>query len=258
MTDLSVQFFNSSLLVKMFWLGLSMGMSHCIFMCGGFINWQISMRLSGIGVDDYTWKTKIYNMLLLSYHFGKSITYGLIGIILFSLGNLFKESIYLSLMQLIIFFIFAVTLLLYSLNKIYFLKYNKFMFSNLGSKIPIIAMIQNIFVLLKNKCDKMNYSAHGYQGVILGMLLGLLPCGMIYMAGMMVAMQAGSIADAFLAMFVYAWSVGIPLFLFSGAFGFLLSSKYKNIFNIISLMIIFYYGVMSLMKSYHIMLHLQF
>lgn len=142
---------NALIFQFIFGLGSSL---HCIGMCGP-LNFILPMNRQD------KWKMSID---LAIYHLGRITTYAIIGMLIGLVGNLlaFKQ------LQSYIAFIFGFLLLIYGLN--YFIKV----------KIPAYFSQGNSGLLkIYNKLLKSNAKSNI---LLLGILNGLLPCGMVYAA----------------------------------------------------------------------------
>jgi uncharacterized protein len=142
---------NALMFQFIFGLGSSL---HCIGMCGP-LNFILPMNKQD------KWRMALD---LSIYHIGRITTYAIIGMAIGLIGNLlaFKQ------LQSYIAFIFGVLLLIYGLN--YFIKV----------KLPSYFTNSNTGLLkLYNKLLKSNSKSNL---LLLGVLNGLLPCGMVYAA----------------------------------------------------------------------------
>lgn len=201
-----------NLIFSLISIGFFGGFTHCITMCGPFVISQVSANLSKTKLQDYRGFTKITNLALIPYHLGRLTTYATIGLITNllsnSLDNYIGFKLFGSLMMLlaIIFFVnlfikqnnFSFLHKFYILpKKLFFLK-KYFGFFNLYSKL-----IANISILLNN--------SSGFKGYLLGIILGFLPCGMLYGA-FAIASNFSSPAIAFIGMACFALSTFLALF----------------------------------------------
>lgn len=163
-------------LIPAFMLGI-LGSFHCLGMCG-----PIAMALPLKGV------TQVQRMLkVLTYNVGRILTYSLFGLLFGIVG---KSVVVAGYQQWLSIALGVIVLLLY------------FLPSSTTSRIPIMKYAAQLILKLKglfgSMLQKKSYSAT----FTLGMLNGLLPCGLVYLA------VAGSIATgdmlkgaAFMALF---------------------------------------------------------
>ena len=184
----------------MFWTAFTIGLFgslHCIGMCGP-IALAIPMKK----------KSRFFlitNSLL--YNLGRAITYGLLGFFIGIIG----EGIVFAGLQKILSILTGVILLMvvgYSIN--------------LEHKIVSLPFFNQFFVQLKTQLARLLPKSQSWSALAIGMLNGLLPCGLVYLA-LIGALTAGSIGASSLYMFVFGIGT-IPLLL-----AFLLLGKRANI-----------------------------
>ncbi len=162
-----------NVLLYQFIFGLGSSL-HCVGMCGP-INFILPL--------DKNDKFKIAFELLV-YHIGRIMTYALIGMAIGLLGNLlaFRQ------IQSYVAFIFGFLLLMYGLN--YFIKV----------KLPdFFSQRSNLLLKMYNGLLKSNAKSNLF---LLGMLNGILPCGMVY-AAMAVAFLNNEIINGGLMMIAF-------------------------------------------------------
>ena len=201
-----------NLIFSLISIGFFGGFTHCISMCGPFVISQVSSNLSKIKIENYQGLQKISGIALFPYHLGRLTTYATIGLITNLLSNSLDNFIGFKLigsMMMLLAIIFFVNLFIkqnnftfihrfYILpNKLLFLK-KYFGFFNLYQKL-----IGNISNLLTNSL--------GFKGYLLGIILGFLPCGMLYGA-FGIASNFSSPAFAFVGMTCFALSTFLALF----------------------------------------------
>ncbi|MFV0238413.1 MAG: sulfite exporter TauE/SafE family protein [Flavobacteriales bacterium] len=165
-----------SIIVSALLLGLG-GSLHCLGMCG-----PIAFTLS----IDKRYKNKILIQNTL-YQMGRIITYSTLGIF----AGLVGKSFNIIGLQSKISIITGVLLILSVL--ISFDKAQKFRFFK-----PFNIIIAKLKVKLSHYIKKPHYSSF----IIIGLLNGLLPCGMVYVA-LTASVSAGSIGNSFLFMLLF-------------------------------------------------------
>lgn len=200
------------IILTLFLTGLVGSFTHCIGMCGPFALAQTSMRLMNISPKKLSQKARFDASALLPYYFGKSITYCILLTIAYFISENFKDSQ--SYRYLALFFLISAAFL--------FLKF-AFNKSFTFIKIPYLEKF------FSNKINLTN--TRGLKGILAGMTLGLIPCGLVY--GSIVA--ALSATDNFLislaAMFIFGIATIPGLFIVS-YFGQFILTKYSKLFNI--------------------------
>lgn len=210
---------NIAIIISLFSLGLFGSFTHCIGMCGPFVLTQVSNRLNDININQLSSFKKLKGIALLPYHFGRITTYSIIG----ALSSLFTSSF----KNLIEFkFISAFMLIIASLI------FAKITFPHLKIRLPIkINLIEKLqFFGLSKKISKifktLFLKPYSFKGYILGLLLGFIPCGLLY-----AAVIAASAIDNFLiaafAMFCFGIAT-IPGLFITASGGYLFFQKYKK------------------------------
>ena len=172
--------------------GLGIGLAgslHCVGMCG-----PLAMALPmGQGRDQ-----QILNILL--YNSGRAITYGLLGLLFGWLGNNFFIAGY---QQVLSISVGIGILLLYFIN---------------SSKTNLFPFINRFTNAIKNALvTQMKSKSLFKSSLLVGILNGLLPCGMVYLA-IGSAMATGSIQNGTLLMFSFGLGT-IPLMALLMIFG---------------------------------------
>lgn len=162
-----------------------LGSFHCIGMCG-----PIVLALPGKGV--------LYKV---SYNIGRTITYAAMGAIIGLIGKSFAMvgwqqnlSIGVGVVMLVI---------------VVFTKYKHF-------DLPMSGPLNRLYLFVKKKLGPLLKSKSTFAPIVVGMLNGLLPCGLVY-AALFAALSMGSIINS--AMYMVAFGLGtIPIMLSLGVF----------------------------------------
>lgn len=166
---------NDFTIVMAFVMGLT-GSLHCVGMCGPIIWVMPFQHLSGV--------RKWLSILL--YHMGRVTVYAMMAMVLYSFKSVFNPEI-----QQYISLVLGVGLLL--VGALTFIPNNKIL-----TKLPWTGLVQ------KNLAKFISSPNEGTL-FITGMLNGLLPCGLVYMA-LSATMVATSTVNAMLLM--YAFGIG--------------------------------------------------
>lgn len=158
---------NGSLLLSMFLAGLIGSASHCAAMCGPFVLAQTGANMARLEIGSGELR-RLAGAALLPYHLGRGITYILLAILLSLPLQLLAR-----LPQLR--FIPAVALL-----------FGALLFLVLGFRglrgSPGSATGTGIGAWLGRLAGPLFVKPRGWHGIGLGMLLGFLPCGLLYAA----------------------------------------------------------------------------
>ena len=182
---------HSSIILTLFMAGLVGGFTHCIGMCGPFVIAQCSKKseTNNVNYGQAPYLQRLTGKLLLPYHLGRMTTYIGLGII----ASLLSKQIIGTETQRIISVVFL------SLAGLIFIasalpKIRKF---NIGRKLfgftGLISKTAQIFIA----------NPRGLKGYSLGILLGFLPCGLIFAALMVVATTVNPFSAA-IAMALFA------------------------------------------------------
>jgi len=181
---------DAAILVSLINLGLFGGLTHCSGMCGPFVLSQISSRLLLIKAEKYTTFGKLKNFSLISYHSGRICTYSMIGV----LSNIVSTNVReISIFNKISSFFLVIASLLLIKNALNFSINFKF-FTNIFKKNGLIFSLKKLkFISL----DKLFKEPFGFKGFLLGIILGFIPCGLLYAAFALCA----SISSPYIALF---------------------------------------------------------
>lgn len=201
------------LIYSLITLGFFGGFSHCIGMCGPFVITQSQNRLQNIAISDYNNFQRIKNLALLPYHLGRITTYGILG----GFSSVLATNIQNFIGFKIISAVFLAIAIMIFLN-IFFeqkkfsilVKYSKF---GLLFKTTKINFLPSFFKKKISSILKILFqNPVGIKGYILGILLGFIPCGLLYSA-LLICGNFESFLLATLAMIFFGLSTFPPLFL---------------------------------------------
>jgi hypothetical protein len=163
-------------------LGFFGGFTHCVGMCGPFVITQTTNRLAQLPLEKFYGFERLKNLALLPYQFGRITTYSLIGF----LSSLLAENIG----DLIGFRFLSAFLLMLASAFFFSLVFEGKL--KLSFKSPILQRFA--FFTLK-KISYLFQNPRGFRGYILGLILGFIPCGLLYGAFLISA----AISNPFLA-----------------------------------------------------------
>jgi sulfite exporter TauE/SafE len=196
-------------------LGFFGGFSHCSFMCGPFVIMQVNNQLSKIEIDNYNNYKKIKILSLIPYHLGRVTTYSFLGLICGVIGkniNNYDNFRIFSASMLFFASFLIFKLILKNINITIFRKKNSF-FSLIFEKFFKIPT-KNLFLNPK-----------GFNGYALGIILGFIPCGLLYSA-LIICLSLNSYLISTLAMLCFAIST-IPALFVSAGGGYIMLKKTK-------------------------------
>lgn len=208
----------SGLILTLFLTGLAASFTHCIGMCGPIALTQMSMRLMHLPKEKMQEKYKLSAALSLPYYFGKAFTY----VILMLTAMIFSKSIknipYIKWVALSLLIITALLFIKSGLTKT---------FQLFSFELPFKTKLDNF---ITRSINKLNLSPYGFKGFIMGMILGLIPCGIVYASIITIISKAESYFIAVSAMFMFGLATLPGLFLVSYLGSHILNSK-RTIFN---------------------------
>ena len=202
---------------------------HCIGMCGGIVIAYSSAKI------DERYSKLLQSLAHLIYSFGRITTYVFLGAIFGAIGGVIQFNGYTTAGMTIIAGIFMILTGLSLLGKISFL-------SKLEHSFSTSTFYQNTFRKILN-------SKSLYSFYILGLLNGLLPCGLVYFF----AVTSASTGSAFwgaIVMLIFGLST-IPALFSLGFFTQILkqSSMRKIMMNLASIIVILF-GIYTLYRGY--------
>ena len=209
---------NIDLVLLLLLTGLIGGFTHCIGMCGPFAVAQSSMRLMQVPHDEMHRTSRLKIALLLPYYLGKSLSH----------------------MSILSFFYL---LQLFGLSKLPYLNYAAFVIL-VATAISFIVSGCSGTPTMWNRINKhinlskiMDFSKvwklspNGLEGVLLGFILGFVPCGFIYGIVIYALSSHNILPYKLLAVFAFSVSTCVALFCIA-YFGNLILSKYRAAFKI--------------------------
>jgi len=202
---------------------------HCIGMCGGIVIAYSSAKI------DNKWSNLMQGLAHLSYSFGRITTYVMLGAIFGALGGVAQFNGYTTAALTIVAGVFMILAGLSLLGKLKFLTKLEHSFSQ-------TKWYQDVFrQVLRSKSL--------YSFYILGLLNGLLPCGLVYFFAVTAA-STGSPLWGALVMFIFGLST-IPALFSLGFFTQLLNkgSLRKKMMNLASIIVILF-GIYTIYRGY--------
>ena len=175
-----------------------LGSFHCIGMCG-----PIVLVLPGRNV--------FYKVL---YNLGRTITYSLLGI---AVGFVGQGIAFAGLQQFL-----SIAIGVIMLAIILFTKYKHF-------DLPTNGLFNSLYITLKAKLALLLKSNSVFSPLLIGILNGLLPCGLVY-AALLAALSLGSITGGGLYMTFFGLGT-IPIMLGLGIFSGIISPAIRTKLN---------------------------
>lgn len=220
---------NNADTISLFFIALSAAFSHCYAMCGGIVL-AFSQQLDG------SFFRRFFAHLL--YNLGRITTYTLIGIICVYLGMRLSvsDSARGGIFIILGFFMFIFGIGYLCLPKIIYL-----FEPNIGN---LSIFKRALSAVIKHKGFVKMY--------LLGLLNGMLPCGIVYFFAMNAAVS-GSYYNAIKIMLIFGVATMIPI-LILGVFSAILAiTRFKEIFMKFSALLIILFGIYTIFKGFSIL-----
>ncbi len=241
------------ILISLISMGFFGGFSHCLGMCGPFVLTQVSNNLSRTKIADFHGLKKLSKIALIPYHFGRITTYSIIGFVCallrINLDKNFGIEILSALLMLIacgVFVSFFITQNSLKIPKIFRFDFD-FLPKKLLKKLNLFSLL---FKILTKKINFLLINSSGLKGYLLGLILGFIPCGMLYGAFALASSLSNPFL-AFLGMILFGIATFFALF-FVGFFAKLTFKlpEFKIIANIVIIINIFMLFKMFLKKIF--------
>jgi len=259
-------FDNLPLIISLISLGFFGGFSHCMGMCGPFVLTQVSNRLQKTPLEKFSNFQKLKNLALLPYHLGRITTYSFLGFFCSFLTKNIQDFtgfrvlsatllVLASLIFLNLFFKETSPSLIRKLKDLMsFGKKYKLVRSsnavhsrmtslknNFGLPFKSITLEKSavFFAFFKRhfseKISLLFQDPQGLKGYVLGIILGFIPCGLLYGAFVIAAAITQPILAA-VGMMLFGISTFPSLFLTaSGGYVFLKIPEFKFFAKIVIL-----------------------
>jgi len=205
---------NGSLIAALFGAGLVGGLTHCVGMCGPFVLSQVAERQKAIPASRMRDFHRLTGAALAPYHLGRATTYMALG----ALAALFAGG----LIDLAGLKWLSAALLLAA--ALFFLAYG---LERLGVRLPGQAPAGDGWWSrhVGRFARPLFASPTGLRGYLLGILLGFIPCGLLYGAITVAAASGDPLGGAF-AMAAFAAGT-VPALVAVGAFGSLAALRWR-------------------------------
>lgn len=203
---------------------------HCIPMCGSIALSISNARLMHLKSSELTERAKLRYIFATPYYLGKSITYVAIGSSFF----LFKSA----LQDLLIAKIFGFALLVIAAISFIMMGISGSVNLNLLSR-PLFKKIETVVL----KLSKRYFSFFGFKGLLYGLILGVIPCGLVYTSIITVATYATNLLTVMVALMAFGMATIPGLFLTSYFGNILMSRRGAQLMK-------FLYGILMIVNSY--------
>lgn len=202
------------LLIGLFLAGAAGSAMHCVPMCGGFVLGQVSTRLQRVPLARLCERQRLQTGLLLPYHLGRLSTYALLGAAAAASATLAARASWLSRLSSVLLVLAAGLFLVQAVSRLLPAGWG------IG---PAIAprFMSRMIARLTQGLDR----SRPVNGYLLGLALGLLPCGFVYSALIAAAASAG---PAHGALTMLAFGLGtMPALMIVGVAGHAAGSRWR-------------------------------
>ena len=173
-----------TLIISLISLGFFGGFTHCIGMCGPFVLTQVSNRLQKTPLSNFSDFQRLKNLALLPYHLGRISTYALIGFFCSFLTSNIQDFVGFRIFSAI--FLIAAAAIFLNL----FFERNIWAGLKLPPKIRLpfkSKFLKNSASIFSKRISFLFQNPQGLKGYFLGIILGFIPCGLLYAAFLIAA-----------------------------------------------------------------------
>jgi hypothetical protein len=218
-----------TIIISLLTFGLFGSFTHCAGMCGPFVLTQVTNKLSNVKISQANNFTKLSGLLLLPYHLGRITTYCFIGTLSSILASILENITNFKIVSGLLLMLAAIIMINSTLIKI-----------KLPFKNKLIEILPSFsFGLANNSISKkikntinylfLSFTASRnavFKNYLLGVLLGFIPCGLLYAAIAAVASLDNHLV-AFLAMLCFGIAT-IPSLFLTACGGYWFFDRIKN------------------------------
>lgn len=208
-------------------LGFFGGFSHCIGMCGPFVVTQVTNSMQSTPIKGYNELKKLQNLALLPYQLGRITTYSFLGLLCGFFGEKISDFIFFKYLSAALMIVAAFVFSSYLLN----IKVPKY----INQILPKANFVTAISRPLTRFIKYLFQNPLNWRGFLLGIILGFIPCGMLYSA-LALAISIGSWQLSALGMLLFGLTTFPALFI-AGCSGYFFIN-YAN-FKLISKVVMF-------------------
>lgn len=203
--------------------GITSSFTHCIGMCGGIAMGQAAVRMMMVNKPKNL--QKIACCISWEYYIGKAITYGILTVIVMFLGFIIRDNSIFQVVKTALLLVVICYLLLSSVQVV---------FKMIGKDTPKVVFFENLVPICKFKFVKINNQI--LSRIVIGMCLGLIPCGVVYSAiGMIVSGTESAIIGMFIALlFGLTTFPGLFILAYSGNIFFYRYYKVLSLFYLLT------------------------
>lgn len=191
------------LILNIIIFGITSSFTHCIGMCGGIAMGQSAMRMMNI-MSKPTMLDKIISCIAWEYYIGKAITYSILTLIVMKLGDILRGNSTFQVVKTILLSCVIFYLFLSSIEVIYKL---------FGKDVPKIKLLNKLKPSIGLNFNTIKYKT--LARLIMGIFLGFLPCGIVYVAIGMIVTSTTNVIIGSLTAFLFGLTTIPGLFILS-------------------------------------------
>lgn len=202
--------------------GLVGSVTHCVGMCGPFVISQVTSRMEQLPLEKMSELRRLTGAALLPYQFGRLTTYCLLG----ALAGYFADGIS-ALVQ-----VWWLAPVLLVLAGVFFLIFGVMgILPHLGGLFPSLAAPDGGTGarwwnrLIGDRLRPLFAAPFGLRGYVLGMMLGFIPCGLVYGA-LVLAAASGGLASGALVMALFGLGT-VPMLFVTGFVGQYAAARFR-------------------------------
>ena len=203
---------HAGLLGSLFLAGLVGSTTHCVGMCGPFVLSQTVARLEAVPASQLSEFSRLRGAALLPYHLGRATTYTLLGTLAATFAGGFAALAQVRWLSAVLLLVAALFFLAYSLRRL------PRRWSSAGGgwwARRVEPMVRPLFA-----------RPVGWRGYLLGVVLGFIPCGLLYGALTAAAASGDTLAGA-AAMLAFTAGT-FPALLAVGLAGHVVGSQWRE------------------------------
>jgi len=230
---------DGSLLASLLLAGLVGGISHCAGMCGPFVLSQVAARLEATSARQMSEWSRVAGATAIPYHLGRATTYALLG----GVGAMIAGS-------------------LDGLAGLHWLSASLLMFAALFMLAMAVPALKR---LISGSSGQENWWSRkvggfarplfatptGWRGYLLGVLLGFIPCGLLYGA-IAAASATGNLLAGVLGMTAFAIGTA-PSLIMVGLVGHMAGQRWREgLLRWAPLLLVLNAGVLTLLAWRHV------
>lgn len=179
------------LLTSLLFTGLVGGVSHCIGMCGPFVLSQVGARLERIPADRMREWHRLTGAALLPYQLGRMTTYAILGAVAAGLAGRLNDWSGLRWLSAVLLLLAAVLFVGHAVPRL------KRLWQPNAVTGPVGAGPGGASGWIGRVAAPLFTAPVGWRGYALGVVLGFIPCGLLYAALAVAAATGDPVAGAF-------------------------------------------------------------